>query len=551
MKLNSFKKIGNLSAMLFVVAATVGAGIFFKEGELNSLAQGDVRFVMMAWGIGIIGILFLGIALYEVASPQKTNSGTMEWTRTFTPHWFHHSVSKFNKWVFNPLWLFGMCVYIVKTFMDSGLPIKNSFLVMLLAFAIFLFFMLINIWSLRATIVGMWIMKGIQLIPMILVPTIAFIWKSRGWASEDTVAATAGIAGTSKWMVLIAGFPTLSFAFDGFFLSSSIRNDFKHPERSNKYMLFGLVIVVGIYVALSFGLQTQTSTGTILGVKWDRNPQLKSAMFACVAIGMSSVVSAVITSAVKQYSSQMDENEMPEAYTFYNLLFEKKILGKIGSKLTREVKRYVSNWVFLFVTVIFHFFITGVVGSLLYNEMSVSYLNYGSSGYLFSFVDLVLSFNSIIYFTILATAIVGAVRNRKFKMVQVTKVPGFKFFAYVSVSLIYASFGYLIISSFIDMFGVNGANVWDAALKLLFIVISISTMFIATAIELKTGFLDEDGYRKTYTKIAIDKMETDDLAALELRIDRVKTELLRGRMSQHEYDLLVQKIEREIYKKGK
>lgn len=545
---NNIKKIGFLSMIVFIISTLIGSGIFYINKGMYQLAHNDLIFVIVAWLIGLVGILFLGIALFEIASAQKTNAGAMEWTRMFTPHWFHYSISKFNKWLYNPILIFVMAIYSVRSFTDAGLKISNGYAVLGIALAIIIFFMTVNLLSFNVSFNLQWIIKPLHFIPLIAIPVIGIIGRNKYFEADFSNVLSVGLSGFNKWMVLIASFPLLAFALDGFYLSATLKQNLKQPAKSNQYMVIGLLIVALFYILFSISMWFVSSDGTMNGVKFLRKyPYLVTLFNVLIGIGAMSGVNVWILCAISQYRNQMDENEMPESYWIYHFLFELKIFGNIAKNWNRKSKRIFSNWLFLLFTILIHFILWGPIGSSLYTEDISS----NSAHNLYAFAGVISSFSSIVYFGALATTLIGGLRNRSTKKIQVTKMLGFKFFAYTSIIMIFSSLIYIIVSLIMDTTGFNGADKKNALIKLITILSTIVFIFSTTFLEYKFKILTSKGYKKSFTKLEISEMATDDLAALEQQIDWVRTEFFRGRITEEEYNRLSDVIYREIYKKGK
>lgn len=498
--MNTTKKITSLSAIVLVVASTIGAGIFFKNKELNGLAQGSLGLVIASWGVAIFGILALAFALIELSSAQKTNKGTLEWSKLFTPGWFHHTISKYNRIIVVPITSFALSIYIVSTFVDAGWSITNGYLVLLLGFAITVLFIVLNMISLKAAEVSQWISKGVQAIPLLILPILAMVapLSTVEQADKSSIGAISGLQGVSRYMILIGGIPAITFAFDGFYTVASLRQDLKNPNKIGQVSFFGVLAISVIYLFVTLGFSLGSADGT-LSIKWFSlgNKELREKWYQAfnvfIAVGMMGIVNGYVMSGIRQFKGQMDSNEVPEISLLHKLFF-RKTFGSNWSPLKRE---YFTTAMYVLLTNIFYFVAIGTIGVSVYKSgWDPATYGEGITGAdsLYGFTDVITNFTSMTMFAMIATAILGGLVNRKTNKVKVKKSKIFIPSAIIGVSMMYLSFIYMLIVTIVDMTSFNGADPIDAVVKFLFFILSIAICLVWTLIEIKSGAIRNGDY---------------------------------------------------------
>lgn len=504
MDMNNTKKITNLSAIVLVVASTIGAGIFFKNGELTKLAQGDLAFVLASWGVAIFGIMALAFALIELSSAQKTNKGTQEWTKLFTPAWFHHTISKYNRLIVVPITSFALAIYIVSTFVDAGWNLTNGYLVLLLGLGITTFFIGLNMISLRAAEISQWISKGVQAVPLIILPILAMISPLNDAdkiIKENIVGTFDGLQGVSKWMILIGGVPAITFAFDGFYTVASLRQDLEKPSDVGKVSFLGVLAISIIYLFVTLGFSLGSRDGTLNGIKWfdnDIKSKFLNAANVFIAVGMMGIVNGYAMSGIRQFKSQMDSNEVPEISLLHKTIFK----GKFGSKWTQLQREYFTTGIYVFLTNLFYFLVVGPIGVSVYKSGWDDSYGTGAIGAdsLYGFTDVVTNFTSMIMFSMIATTILGGLINRKTKKVEVHRSKIFVPSAIIGIVAMYSSLIYMVLVTIVDMTGFNGADKMDALIKFMFFISLLGACALWTLIEIKTKRIVNGEYTKVHYK---------------------------------------------------
>lgn len=475
-----------LSMIIFVIGSTIGAGIFFKNKNIAQLAHGDFGLVLATWGVAIFGILALALALIEVSSAQKTDRGTLEWTKLFTPKWFHKSSTNYVKYIFIPLTLFTMPIYVVNTFEDAGWHIQNAGYVLLLSFGIFAWFMIINLISFRFSEISQWVFTAVQTVPLIVLPIIAYAHPldAHDIIHKTAVGTQSGVNGCSSWIALIAGISAISFAYDGFYVIASMKEKTSSPTKMGFGMVMGVAVVSMVYLFLTIAFNIGSADGTHNGIQ-NVSPSLLKAMNACIAVGIIGIINGYSMGAPRQFRGLAETGEAKEITILQKWIYRSKT--KAGDKKQLEF----AGWSYLFLATTVLFVSLGIVGAYGYNRDDWgAYGDYGTGTYLYSFSDTLVNFTSLLIFIVIATSVLGAIINRKTNKVAVTKNKFFIPAAWAAVIIFYAAGAYMVIASFLDMFNVthdldHDAIVGSVIKFLIFVAILAISIIPAFAVNIK------------------------------------------------------------------
>lgn len=447
------KKISSLSIIVIIMGGTIGAGIFFKNKTLSQMAQGDFGMVMATWGVGILAMISLALALVEVSSAQKTDRGTLEWVKLFCPKWIYNSSSNYIKWIFIPITLFTMPLYTTNALEDAGLNLGTSEVwAILFAFGIFMWFMLINLFSLKYSEMSQWIFTLIQTIPLLAFPIYGFI--NAGAVESGTILNKdlepyTGLTGASPWLATIAGISAIAFAYDGFYTAASLRNDMEKPSRIGIGLVGGVVGVSLVYLFLTIGMNV-AGDGAAPGLAAFMSPQVYKMLNGLIAVGIMGVANSFAMSSPRQFADLAKHQEAPEIIWLQKKLFSKNY----NPKLQRQ--RYLAAWWWIVLTTTAFFLILGPIGGYAYNLSS--YGDEYAGAHIYSFADVMTNFTSLIIFVIIASAVLGALINRKTQKVKVNKSKMFLPFGILTVVINFAGGIYMIIESIVNMTGYNGAD---------------------------------------------------------------------------------------------
>lgn len=501
------KKIGHLTSIMLVIASTIGSGIFFTNGSLFRMAAGDMYFVLASWGVAILGFIALAFALLEIVSAQRTNRGILDWTKNFTPSWFHDSVKKYFRLVYVPLTLYGVTLMSTEFMQDAGFKINNGYLVALLAFGILSFFMIVNLVSFEASVGIQWLFKSVQVLAMLAIPIVAFVNAdnvsnimdreimhiSKGELVGDIEAAT-GFAGISKWMIIWGGIPVIAYSFEGFYIPSSLRDTHQTHLQNGRSIWIGVVFIASLYLFFSIGMIVGSTNGTVFGI--EMASWLRTSLNVLISIGVLTIANGFIMSALRQMQASLKgslktydkKNNNIDMKFLHSLIFGRTFM--YNSSMNK--KTFITSWTYLYIITTMYFLILTPIGiELYYNVDAKNYTQsvkdnisyYGTTWFLYEFATSMLAFVCQFMLAIIASVLVGGIVNRKTGKVRTIQHKSFIPLAIIAIVIQYLGFIYLLISTISDASGAFGATnlqQYNAAVQISIFAIVTSVVFGAS-----------------------------------------------------------------------
>ena len=471
----SKKQISFVSAIVIVIGSVIGAGIFFKNRSLFSLSQGDLSFVIGTWTIAGFGIVCLALALIEISSRSKTNTGILEWTKNFMPSLASESTKNFMVLFFLPVTVVAMPFFAVDSWQAAGLPL-NDIWVLVLALSLGVYLLIVNMLSLRFSEISQWFFTAIQMIPLIVIPIIAFslplssqeIWQKTVGNGDLQVSRPSGLSGQAPAMVMLTGIPAIMFAFDGFYEASSIRKNMKNPRNNTKAIITALLIILSIYIFITVAFGIGSKEGSIKGI-FNRTPAWVNALFnILISVGVVSTVNGYILASISQFQDLIDRNES------MILIKSKGLLQKLGLK--NKTNRFYAFF-YLFIVYVTLNLIVWTVGTYVWTGGSPKKYN-NNDFYIYSFINVITNYNSLLIYFAISGSVFGGLINRKTKRLEVSKSKLFIPTAIFSCLFVVTGLIYTFVAGIVDSTGFNGANKLDASIKLIivigFIVVSVS-----------------------------------------------------------------------------
>ncbi|NQZ65672.1 MAG: amino acid permease [Mycoplasmatales bacterium] len=456
--MKKIKQISYMSALIIIIGSTIGAGIFFKNGELFKQAQGNMWLVISSWLVAGIGMIALGLAVVEISSASKTNRGTLEWTKNFLPKWMNTSAKNYIQLIFIPITLFTMPLYVVETWQEAGMDI-SAWGSLAMAFFVFAWIAGISFVSLKASEVTQWILTALKFLPVIVLPLIAISNIGSTDIIDKGIKAKSGLLGISPAIILIGGIPAISFAFDGFYEVSSLRNDLKRPKSLGPIIVVGVSIILAIYIGITIAFSIGSKDGTIDGIPM--TPETKRILNILVGIGIVGIVNGYMMGSVEQNASLHEEGESPVTYLLA------KPLNYINRKLfnaKKDISTRMLAWIYIVISTIIFFAIFGPMGIYAWNDNQ--YYSWMAAGTLYTFADILVNYTSSFIFGIITISIIGGVVNRFTNKIKVQKSKLFVPSAIVAIMIIIPGILFQLVTGIVDTTGYNGSDPSDAIIQL-------------------------------------------------------------------------------------
>lgn len=495
-------QITYISALIIMIGSTIGAGIFFKNGSLFSIAQGNLGLVIASWCVAGVGMVALGLAIVEMTSVQKSNRGTLEWFKQFMPSWLAKSAKNYVQLIFIPITLFTMPIYVVSSFWDAGWVETTGWLSFAIAFLIFMWIAGISLVSLKASERLQWVLTAVKFLPVIILPLIAFANSGDdavGSVTHKAVDHETGLMGVAPEIIIIGGIPAISFAFDGFYEVTSLKQDLDQPKKLGSVVVLGLAIIFGVYIFLTIAFAFGSNDGTHFGI-----PSLsdsEQAVFnTLIGIGVIGIINGYMMSSVRQNASLHADGESPAGY------FMDKALTKVFKR--KFSSKFVAWFFIVFSTTIF-FIIFGMVG--MYGWSTDGGYGENRSSYLYGFCDILVNYTSLAMFSLISIAVLGALTNRFTNKVQVEKRWYFVPAAITSSLILLSSAIFMFVVGIVDATGFNGADQFDAMIKLIVFgsIIGLSVVF---------GLLEHYLWKPTKEKIKEDTVNVENNVDVQVKI---------------------------------
>jgi len=407
-----------------------------------------------------------------------------------------------------------MPLYVSNALEDAGMNLHSEWIALLFSFAVFMWFMVINLISFKFSEVSQWVFTLIQTIPLLVLPIIGLVNAGdvSGTILNKTGFSTDGLTGTSPWLATIAGISAIAFAYDGFYTSASLRNEMKDPKKLGRGLVGGIIGVSVIYLFLTIGFNV-AGNGSLYGMYKFMNGKWFKIFNVFIAVGIMGIVNSFAMSSPKQFRDMSFAGELSVTNWIQKIVYRKRI--DVNSK----IQKYVASWLFITIVTSLFFIIFGCSAILWYkdgyswgsiadnfdkipngftgNELPDSYFNISelpdngfwrqyAGGSLYTFADVLTNFTSLLMFIIISTAVLGAIINRKTKKVEVEKSRYFLPAAWIVVVINYSAGLYMIIEAIVNSTGFNGSDGLSSLINLM-VFLAIMGISIIPALLSTTG----------------------------------------------------------------
>lgn len=510
---NKTRQIGFITIIAIVVGSCIGAGIFFKNATVWSNSHYNLVYAIMSWVIAGIGIIALAFCLLELSSSTKGDKGIVGWTEDFTKKWFFKSSKTYFLFIYYPMNFVAMPVYAVQSISDAT---GYNFLwwqILLLALALYLWLSLMSIYSLRLSTGAQWIMTVIKFIPIFMVPILSYLnvfngtentdwWNPANVAESDRVKPY-GFAGISPIFGLMASIPAIFFAFDGFYTATSIAKSCKEPKKMGLGLLFGMVVVLSVYLLLSSGLFLATNpvdadnAGLWSGVQ--RMPQwVITTINWTIFVAVLGIANGFAIGTYRVYDEYiLDENEKMMK-PFKNLGLSKR---KFSNKYMEKI---FSPWTSGFITInllTFAFYLLVLVfGLIIGSSLKADGNSYGTglAQGIYNFTDYLTNWTSLLVFVYIAGAVFGGVINKKTKNVNTRPLKNYTVLAYVGVFIVLIPSIYFYFSPIVNLIWFNDPD------ENLNSILTIVLMNLTIIVTLLPGIMDFINTKKQH-KVQLNK----------------------------------------------
>ena len=460
------KKIGFFSAILLVIGSTIGAGVFLKNGEVLSNVGGSYVLTIIAWIFSIIGVICMGLSLAEVSSANISgNLGVIGWVKTFCNKFLYKASKNFMAFLYLPLNFFLMPYYAVMMFQDAFGWQTAWWVVALIAFACTMWFMIVSGISSRAGNIQNWIITSVKFIPLAFAAIAGFVVAGITGNPMGGTTVLPDIEQTHKTFVLLSGatgilgvigsIPAIAFSFDGFYTAAGMQSEMKEPEKTPKALVFGLLIVavIDVLVAISLLIGTSTSNmGKVSGLAiiphW-----LIAVIEILIAVGVLGIINSFAIYNPRYFEDLIKIGDLPCPAKYKNKLNPScPYVGLVYSGIITVI-------FFVVLTLIGAYGYSDVMGyssaqltPFLGGDSVAGYDAFGNNlNQLYSFVDLMANWTSILVFLCVLFPMAGCLINRKTKKINVKPVSGFVPTTWIALIIIGLGMAFVVVSAFANV----------------------------------------------------------------------------------------------------
>lgn len=426
-------KIGYMTALVIIVASTIGAGIFFKNKSIFDNAHGSLGLAIASWIVSAVGVMAIGLALIETSSVSKNDKGILAWVKNFAPK----SVSKYSAnyvlLIYMPLNYVAMPLYAVMSIQDATNDtwLANPWVVFAIAFGIFAWISSMGFFALKFAETASWVFTVLKFIPLLIAPFITI-----NASSESDIKAVfddhnpSGITHLTGWLGIIASIPAIIFAYDGFYTVTSLKSKMEEPKKMGSLIAVGVAIITSGYLffAIITGLFGQND---IFG---PYNDFIIAFMNSIIFIAILGIINGFAMGLPRMYMASFAEGD-------FNLMLWFKRVFKI------KTFKLASFLISVVLATIFWIVLTPIG---IYAIKPTNYIGLYGDGteQLYVFADLLTNFTSLAMFIIIGISILGTLINRTKNKVKVEKYRWFVPAAWVALIFLALGTIYYIANDF-------------------------------------------------------------------------------------------------------
>ncbi len=483
------KQYGLLSMIAIITGTIIGAGIFVKNTELIETTN-SALLSTIGWIIGGLIVASMLIAFIEVSSitKLKNEQGTFPaWSR----YLWGEKMSKFISIYFTLIY-FPMIIAIETSFAANQLigifnmeEMATFWLSTIIIYILVISaFLIVN--NSQRTGKGI-IASGtiIKVIPLLLIIIIALIILMGGTVGstsdvnnifdpKDKVINSGMDDGKNNILQILMILPAILFAFDGFLFVNSLSTETKKTSTYRNAAIIAIFITTMIFILFSLSSymlaipdsegnlsSPQFNIGTIIGGIW--------AGFAGKIIGtlveltiFVSIITVTFSYAVTTPWSIADLSNINEIADVNGTLLRR---NKIGVPFRAGMRM-------LFLALIAITMVRTADGIYILTLNSIDNIELGAGKTLTDYNDSMTNYSSnietMVNFTFYSIILIGAVRNRFTKRVEVEKSTGFFVFSFIAIFImIFAVADLFFITiqgfgkSFSTLLGINSGHLTD------------------------------------------------------------------------------------------
>lgn len=276
-------KIGLIAAILYIIGNVVGIGIFFKNGTVFRLNNGNAWGVLAAWLISVVIVLCMAMSFAEVSTckMKNKNAGVGGWAAQFCGHSFGRYAKTGYSLIFWPINTFAVMFFAGEAILNCFAPmLEGGFanvsnynfgtgttaFVFIIGAALFALFMILNYFKSNAMGKAGSIISFVKFAPIVMVVILGIVFgvmynNSGAWTEH--FYPEGSYSGTFTMMGIISAIPAILFSYEGYISIGNISGDIENADRNlSLAVVLGVIVISVLYLAVTIGCIT-AGTGNV------------------------------------------------------------------------------------------------------------------------------------------------------------------------------------------------------------------------------------------------------------------------------------------------
>ncbi|MCV3733901.1 APC family permease [Mycoplasma enhydrae] len=445
------KKISFFAAIMVVIGASIGVGIFLRSKTVLEYSAGNIALSLATWLIAGFAVITLALALVEVASGRNDNLGMIGWTKAFNTLYIYKANKFFMTYLYLPFTYFFMPYYVIVQFQDGlqGFGMETNFGGSSSApWFYFLIGLVLTLWMLfsaglsgRAGNIQNLIITSVKFIPLVAIVIIGFVYFSQRLSQEPTTIWTpitvdslfkkesTSFLKLTPVLGIFGSLAGIFFAFDGFYVSAGIQSEMKNPEKTPAALVIGLFSMTLMYIIIAAAM----SLGAKSGGFYDFGGLLEKSGHKW-AFGVINIMIAIgvlgILNGFSMWATRFVEDLIKEGEIY------------IPAKAYRYMKHSntpIVGMLFCLILSLPFMVVLTVIGAYAYIDLwDVDGSNvYGANiGKLLSFSDLMADWMAVFAFAFIAFSVIGVLENRKKHFIAVKENKHTVWAGYIAITMV-------------------------------------------------------------------------------------------------------------------
>ena len=435
------KKISFFAAILLVIGSSIGAGTFLKNNEILKNTGNSIVLLLLSWVLSFVAVICMAVSLVEVVSDApKDDGGLVTWNKTYNRKLIYKMSKNFMAYIYMPLTFFIMPYYTVMTIQDAFGWQTNWWVSALISFAFMAYFIIVSGLSSKAGNIQNQILCYIKFAPLAFAAIIGFVaiimglgtvdgdgahWLPNNWGVQS---GRNFISSMFPALGIVASVPAILFEFDGFYSAASIQTEMQHPAKTGKALAIGLLIVAIIDVVIAISLCLCSINGKLSGIAFldSKGAHWVIAIIELlVALSILSIINSMALWTPRFYELLIKEKELwvPEKYQ-NKVAYHRPTVGVVYSLILCVVYFVIFTVIGAFGYVDVNGYASTDMVSFVGNLQATKGYGDGNINTLYSFVDLMGNWTSVLAFVFIIFSMVGTLSKNR-KMSQAHKVKGF------------------------------------------------------------------------------------------------------------------------------